>query len=119
MTQADTTDLRRPLSDAFGMRHAEELLSFRSMFGAACGYADGVVFASLSNVGLALKLSARDRDELLRIPGAKRLRYEPDAPESLQSVVVPDSMVGDVPELADWVEKSVTWVRRLPKKKRK
>lgn len=118
MTQADATTLRHPLCDAFGMRHPEELLSFRSMFGGACGYADGVVFASLSDVGLALKLSVPDQDELLRIPGAKRLQYEPDAPVSRQSVVVPERMIGDVPELADWVEKSVTWVRRLPKKKR-
>ena len=116
MTRVDAAELRRPLCAAFEAHHRAELLCFRSMFGGACGYADGVVFASLSDLGLALKLSAADRDELLKVPGAKRLQYDSDGPVSQQSIVVPESIVDNVAELADWVQRSVTWVRRVPKR---
>jgi TfoX/Sxy family transcriptional regulator of competence genes len=35
-------------------------LGFRSMFGGIMGYAAGQAFASLSNVGLALKMTGAD-----------------------------------------------------------
>jgi TfoX/Sxy family transcriptional regulator of competence genes len=57
-------------------------LSFRPMFGGIMGYASGKVFASLSDVGLALKLTGADREALLAIPGSKPLQYEPDQPPS-------------------------------------
>ena len=61
------------------------LLAFRPMFGGIMGYADGKPFASLSNVGLALRLSGAEYAELLAQEGATALRYEPDQPANPMS----------------------------------
>ena len=57
-------------------------LTFRPMFGGILAYVDGKAFASLSNVGLALKLAGENHSDFLALPGAKPLRYDPDAPIS-------------------------------------
>ena len=81
-------------------------LAFRPMFGGIMSYAAGKVFASLSDIGLALKLSGEDRQVLLAVGGAKPLQYEPDQPPSKSYVVVPDSMLSDADELRTWVMRS-------------
>lgn len=95
-------------------------LQFKPMFGGACAYCKGRVFASLSNVGLALKLPPDAQDELLN-EGGVRLQYEPDAPISKQYVVVPSSMREDAARLSVWVGRSLKWVasQPAPKTKRK
>jgi len=82
-------------------------LTFRPMFGGILAYANGKPMASLSNVGLALKLSADDQEALLKLKGAKRLQYEPDQPPSKTYIVVPPSLLKDRRRLHDWVLKSV------------
>jgi len=82
-------------------------LAFRPMFGGIMGYADGKPFASLSNVGLALKLAGADRDALLATPGAKPLRYAPDQPPSKSYVVAPEAMVSEPGQLRPWIVRSV------------
>jgi TfoX/Sxy family transcriptional regulator of competence genes len=82
-------------------------LAFRPMFGGIMGYAGGKVFASLSDVGLALKLAGADRDALLATPGAGPLRYEPDQPPSKSYVVVPEAMLSDPESLRAWIVTSV------------
>lgn len=94
-------------------------LTFRPMFGGVCAYVGGRVFASLSNIGLGLKLAPSAQDDLLAEPGAKRLRYEPDAPESKQYIVIPESAVSDAETLAPWVKRSVEYVLTLPAPKPK
>jgi TfoX/Sxy family transcriptional regulator of competence genes len=89
-------------------------VTFRPMFGGACGYVRGRVFASLSDVGLALKLGLADQDELLSEKGAKRLQYEPDAPVSRQYVVVPPRIWKDAAALGRWVKRSIDHVLTLP-----
>ena len=81
-------------------------LAFRPMFGGIMGYADGKPFASLSDVGLALKLSGGDHAELLAQPGAAALRYGPDQPASKSYVVVPGAMLADHGLLRRWVVRS-------------
>jgi TfoX/Sxy family transcriptional regulator of competence genes len=81
-------------------------LAFRQMFGGIMGYADGKAFASLSDVGLALKLSGADREELLAVPGAKPLQYEPDQPPSRSYVVAPEAMLSDRDGLRSWIARS-------------
>ena len=78
-------------------------LAFRPMFGGIMAYADGKVFASLSDVGLALKLSGDARAALLETPGARALQYEPDQPPSKSYVVVPDAMLESPGELTPWI----------------
>lgn len=94
-------------------------LTFKSMFGGVSAYVDGRVFASLSNIGLALKLSPDSQAKLLSLEGAKRLRYEPDAPESKQYIVVPENLCTVEKELAIWVEHSRNYVLSLPAPKPK
>jgi len=81
-------------------------LAFRPMFGGIMGYADGKAFASLSNVGLALKLAGADRDALLATPGAEPLRYAPDQPPSKSYVVVPGAMLAEPGQLRPWIVRS-------------
>jgi TfoX/Sxy family transcriptional regulator of competence genes len=80
-------------------------LTFKPMFGGIMGYAEGKVFASLSDVGLAFKLSGTDREDLLAIAGSKPLQYEPGQPPSKSYVVVPDAMLSDVASLRTWMSR--------------
>lgn len=96
----------------------ERELSFKSMFGGACAYVNGRVFASLSNVGLALKIDG-ETAKLWIAKGAKWLQYEGDAPISKSYLVVPDRVLNDDAEFADWVESSVKHVCALPAPKKR
>lgn len=78
-------------------------LAFRPMFGGIMAYADGKAFASLSDVGLALKLSGADYAELLGAPGARALQYTPSMPPSKSYVVVPDAWLDDRDALRPWI----------------
>lgn len=80
-------------------------LAFKPMFGGIMGYAEGKVFASLSDVGLALKLAGADREDLLAIAGSKPLQYEPDQPPSKSYVVVPEAMLSDGASLRTWISR--------------
>ncbi len=90
-------------------------LSFRPMFGGIMAYAEGRVFASLSDVGLALKLSGEARDALLALPGAKPLQYEPGAPVSTTYVVAPAATLADPAALRPWVARAAAGLRAKPK----
>jgi TfoX/Sxy family transcriptional regulator of competence genes len=94
-------------------------LTFRPMFGGILAYADGKPVASLSNVGLALKLAAEDQDALLRLKGAKRLQYEPGQPPSKSYIVVPPSLLKDTGRFHDWVLKSVECIKSSQKSRAK
>jgi TfoX/Sxy family transcriptional regulator of competence genes len=83
-------------------------IGFRSMFGGIMVYAGGKPMASLSDVGLALKMTGDGHAALLAVKGAKRLRYEPDAPESKTYIVVPDAMLDDRAALRGWIERCIT-----------
>ena len=94
-------------------------LHFRPMFGGITAYAGARNFASLSDVGLALKLSRSDREELLA-EGGKPLQYEPDATPSKSAVVVPDAILEDPAALGAWALRSARHVQALapPKPRR-
>jgi TfoX/Sxy family transcriptional regulator of competence genes len=49
-------------------------LGFRPMFGGIMAYAAGQAFASLSNVGLALKMTGADHAALSEVPDVRPLR---------------------------------------------
>jgi TfoX/Sxy family transcriptional regulator of competence genes len=92
-------------------------LRFKAMFGGIGGYADGRMFASLCDVGLALKLGDDDRAALLKIKGAKMLQYEPSAPVSKSYVVVPEAMLTDRGALRGWIARSAAFVKTTAPKK--
>jgi len=90
-------------------------LAFRPMFGGIMGYAGGKVFASLSDVGLALKFAGTDHAALLAVPGAKPLQYEPGQPVSKSYVVVPDAMLADRDDLRAWTVRSAAGLKPAKK----
>jgi TfoX/Sxy family transcriptional regulator of competence genes len=92
-------------------------LAFRPMFGGIMGYAQGKPFASMFDGGLALKLVSPAYDELLSVPGAAPLRYEPDAPPSKSYVVVPRAMLADRETLRSWIVRSVAGLKPAKPKK--
>jgi TfoX/Sxy family transcriptional regulator of competence genes len=119
MSEPSLEELQDKLSAAVEVLMLDGDLSFKSMFGGISGYLNGRVFASLSNIGLALKLSAEDQVALLKQAGAKRLRYEPDAPESKQYIVVPEAIQDSCEALSIWVKHSVDYVLAQPAPKPK
>lgn len=92
-------------------------VQFRPMFGGVGVYSRGRMFCSLSNAGLALKLSGDEHAALLRMRGAKRLQYNTSMPPSKSYVVVPASMLKERPALSVWIERSALAARAAPAKK--
>lgn len=116
-----TTDSHRQLREqveAAAQLNPTLELTFRAMFGGYMIYTSGKPFASLSEPGLSLKLSESDRAKLLQEPGAEMLRHEGEAP-SKQYVVVPAHIIENPEQLAQWLERSATFVASLPAKPRK
>jgi len=114
MTEPSLDEMQDRLSQAAEVHALDGELTFRPMFGGVCAYVGGRVFASLSNVGLALKLPPEAQAELLTEPGAKRLQYEPDAPPSKQYIVVPPPVQADTAALAAWLARSVDYALAQP-----
>ena len=114
MSQPTLDEMQDQLSRAAEAHDLDGELTFKPMFGGACAYVGGRVFASLSDIGLALKLPPDAQAGLLALPGAARLQYEPGSPPSKQYIVVPAPMQTDAPALAAWVARSVAHVRALP-----
>jgi TfoX/Sxy family transcriptional regulator of competence genes len=119
MRKFDANSLRARIEQVLGLRITELEISFKAMFGGITGYTCGRNFVSLSSVGLALKLSEDDRAALLKIRGAKPLRYDAAGPPSKTSVVVPDSILDDDEPLRFWLNKSILHCRSLPLKTRR
>ena len=94
-------------------------LGFRPMFGGIMGYTAGQVFASLSNVGLALKMTGADYAALSEVPGVKPLRYEPDDPPSKSYLLLPNAMLSDPDSLRSWMARSAAGLKPTTKKPRK
>ncbi len=112
-------ELQDQLSAAVEVLDRDGELTFKPMFGGVCAYVQGRIFASLSDVGLALKLAPEAQENLLRELNAKRLRYEPTAPESKTYLVVPLHIQADAQVLAIWAAQSIDYVLTLPAPKAK
>lgn len=111
--------LRQHLEEAVKQAAPGVPLSFRAMFGGLAAYAYGQVFASLSDVGLALKLPAQAQAALLEEAGARRLQYDPGSPPSKQYVVVPEGFLARPEALVPWVKASLEHVASPPPKARR
>lgn len=94
-------------------------LRFRPMFGGILAYLDGKPLASLSNVGLALKLAGADHAALMALPGAAPLKYEPNSPPSKSYVTVPEAMLDDHAALRPWIVHAAEGLKSIVKKPRK
>jgi len=87
----------------------------RDFFGGAAAWADGRIFMSLTAAGLALKLPAEARAQLMEA-GARPLRYVPKGPLKKQYVLLPEKLVRDDDVLAPWIEESIRYARTAVKK---
>ena len=114
MADAEVLKLREVIEAAMPYLPTEVDLAFKHMFGGIMAYARGRNFASLSNLGLALKLPNNVHAELLAIDGAKYLQYEPNQPASKQSIVLPGAILLDRDALAHWLQISIDYVSTLP-----
>ena len=94
-------------------------LAFRPMFGGIFGYAAGQAFASLSNVGLALKMTGADHSALSEVPDVRPLRYEPDDPPSKSYLLLPDALLSDLDNLRSWIARSAAGLKPATRKPRK
>jgi TfoX/Sxy family transcriptional regulator of competence genes len=113
MSRATLETLQEQLRAAVAVIEPRLEVVFRPMFGGACGYVKGRVFASVSDVGLALKLPATVQEDFLR-EGAKRLQYQPDMPPSKHYLVVPARFREDAEALAEWARHSIDHVLAQP-----
>jgi TfoX/Sxy family transcriptional regulator of competence genes len=91
-------------------------LGFRPMFGGIFGYAAGQAFASLSNVGLALKMTGADHAALSEVSDVKPLRYEPDDPPSKTYLLLPEAILSDPDSLRLWIARSAAGLKPKTKK---
>jgi TfoX/Sxy family transcriptional regulator of competence genes len=99
------------LGAALAVVEPDAHISWKSMFGGAGFYADGVMFAAWFGKGLALKLPEDERGKLLQIDGAIQS-------QSAQYVEVPPRFL-DYPHLLEpWVARSVDYVRTPKPRKR-
>ena len=94
-------------------------LSFRPMFGGVMAYVGGRPFASLSNVGMALKLDEPGRAALLALPGARPLQYTPNDPPSRSYVLIRPDLTADPQALRPWLERSAAAVAAAPTRRKK
>ena len=119
-TDPEVLKLRQKLEAALPYPAEEMDLEFRAMFGGVGAYVRGRFFASLSNVGLALKFPTDVQEELLRQePSTKHLQYEPGAPINKQYLVVPTPVLENPGRLEIWLKYSIDYVLTLPLKPRK
>ena len=94
-------------------------MTFRAMFGGILAYVDGKPLASLSDVGLALKLFKDDHKDLIATSGAKALQYDASQPISKTYVVVPEAMLKDKDTLRSWIKRAADGLTSQPAKAKK
>ena len=87
----------------------------RKMFGYSCVFVKGNMFAGLHEAGMVLRLPEEQREEFLRLKGAKQ--FEPMPGRVMREYVVVPKVLLDSPErLRTWIEKSLAYVSSLPAK---
>ncbi|MEE8295529.1 MAG: TfoX/Sxy family protein [Sphingomonadales bacterium] len=119
MWDAHPKELQKAVEAALGPEAAEYEIRFQPMFGGIMSYTYERPFASLSVAGIALKLSAEDRERLIEA-GGYPLRYKESDPPSKSYTVIPKDLVESGGEpLKTWLITSMTHVKTLPMRKKK
>ncbi len=110
--------LDRALDQALDSNEVDGPITRRHFFGGAAAYAEGRIFMTLTTAGLALKLP-QDARARLTGEGAVPLRYFATGPVKKDYVILPRSLAEDPDALTPWIEKSIGFVRTLPKPRKK
>jgi len=88
-------------------------ISARRTLGASGMHLKGLLFAYITQDGIALKLSPADQVALLAIAGATRYSPGEDPTRANQFVHVPEVLLDDKNRLAAWLRKSWAFVERI------
>lgn len=89
----------------------------KKMFGNAAGFVGGNMFSGIFGKQLFVRLPAEERDELLTLKGASR--FDPMGGRPMKEyIVLPAAWHNDLSKLASWFDRSATWTRTLPPKKK-
>ena len=112
----------RPAPDALVRRFAGAMADVpgaqvRKMFGYPAAFVHGHMFAGLFQDAMILRLSAEDRADLSRRPGAKPFEPMPGRPMR-EYLVVPPKMLDSPSELQHWITKALAYAGSLPPKRR-
>ncbi len=94
-------------------------VTFRAMFGGILAYAGGKPLASLSDVGLALKVFGDDHKALMATAGANALQYDVSQPVSKSYVVVGEALLDDKDALRAWIVRAADGLKAQPVKAKK
>lgn len=87
-------------------------LSNGNIYGGLIIYVDGMPFGSFSNAGTALKLPVDAQKELLKIRGARFLKYHIKSKPSKDYVILPPDFVEPgSEEFKKWAERSIAFVK--------
>jgi TfoX/Sxy family transcriptional regulator of competence genes len=86
----------------------------RKMFGFDCAFTAGNMFAGLCPLGMVVRLSEKEREELLALPGARR--FEMRGRVMREYAVVPEAMTAERRKLRGWVRRSFAYASSLPAK---
>src|SRR6202022_3379590 len=113
MVAAHLTPLRSLLERAVSGHELGISLQCKHFFSGAAAYANGRIFMTLTDVGLALKLPPASQAVLIG-KGAKPLRYFATGPIKKDYVVVPKPMANDIDALSPWVAESVLFSQTVP-----
>ncbi len=93
-------------------------VTIRPMFGNLSGFVNGNMFTGLLGNDLFLRLSGKDREELLKVKEASL--FEPIKGRPMKEYVVIPSTWREQPALINaWVLRSLEWAKKLPEKKQK
>ena len=100
------------LVDELGLGDAGRLsLECRHFFGGAALYSDGRICASLTPVGLAVKLPLASRQAMLADGRGRPLRYFDKGKVKREYVVLSKAVAADLFEVRDLLETSFRYVR--------
>ena len=93
MAEPYLTDLRERADEWNDANPAIGTLVCRHFFSGAAAYRDDAIVATLTPVGLAFKVPAAVRDDLLERAVASELRYFPNAPVKRDYVLFPSGEI--------------------------
>jgi TfoX/Sxy family transcriptional regulator of competence genes len=87
----------------------------RKMFGYPATFVNGNMFAGLHESGLVLRLPEKDRNEFLRLGGAKQFEPMPGRPMR-EYVVASETLAARPADVQSWLRKAFTYAASLPAK---
>jgi TfoX/Sxy family transcriptional regulator of competence genes len=90
----------------------------RPMFGNISAFVNGNMFFGLFGNDLFVRLSDKDRSELLKNKGA--LNLEPMKGRPMKDyIIMPRNWKGDPRTIRPWVSRALSWAGELPPRKRR